>query len=150
MLAELPEDSGDEDNGLCSASRTAALSRVREFVAGRWKYIVDLRERVHERHYTVMVERMKDSLDTLLEIHGPHFAFPPNPPEHLLVPPSTEHHGDQSLSMSETRSSSGSTNISGAKCLPHRFKFLAGAGKSKADVWTCLQAQTPTKTFPPR
>lgn len=145
LLAEVPEVLSDCQ--VQEAARAEALLGIRKAVAVRWKHIVDMREKVPESHYTVLVNRMQESLGVLLEVHGPHMAFPPNPPSSLLEPEKQEE-GESPVdgprarssisSMSSTTASSGSGK--NLQVLPHEFKFLTAAGSSRTDVWTCLQA----------
>lgn len=114
-------------------------------MAVRWMYIVGMREKVVSGHFDVLVERMKMSMNKLLEVHGPHLAFPPDPPAKFLIHVSKESTTDPDGTLCDDTKSRCSSGSSGRTAVPHVFSFLTSAGKKNADVWTCVQAGMPTE-----
>ena len=135
-LSQVPEVFSDDPQE--AKARSVALAEIRSCIAGRWNHIIDLKSSVPQSHFKILVERMKDSMTRLLEIHGSEIPFFCDPPDRLL---SVEKGKDailcedgESVVSTTCPSSSGSSST----MLPHEFKFLrVGTGN---DVWTDVQA----------
>ena len=136
LLSHLPDEPEDEALlGEWKKSRDESLRTLRNRIASRWNYIMSLKNVVPKSHYEVLIQQMKESMSSLVDIHGQVVPFCPGPSDSLLKL-------DESLSdkvTSSTASTTASSQSQNPQVLPHTFKFLQLPGGSN-DVWTCVQA----------
>lgn len=142
LLSNLPEV--DEDDAASEDARERALINMRVSIAKRWLYIKSLKDQVSSSHLAMVVGKMKEFLNSLIEIHGPEIAFSPMPPEHLFVPLNDDDVKSTVLALHRGKSDEGlsSSSVSSKRShvLPHSFKFLHIVGQNQNDVWSCVQA----------
>ena len=140
LLAAIPLDFSEDPGEI--AERNKALELVRNVIAKRWSYLLELKPKVPEVHFNIMVDRMKDTMTKLLEIHGTEIAFCPSPDGSLLGSPLQDQPKASETALGDSGASSTrcpSTQSNGS-VVPHEFKFLRvldAAGTPS--VWTCLK-----------
>lgn len=121
------------------------LAEVRRAIAERWIFLLGCKGKVPNSHFDMMVERMKESVLMLTEIHGGEIPFCPEPSESQLAHKenelgSTSGKAAEGLGegSEEPSSKSGGSSVS---LVPHTFKFLRLETSGNA-VWTCIQVGT--------
>lgn len=139
LLRDMPEILDDAPEQ--EVARHAAVLTFRKCIAARWNYILELKDKVPSSHFGVLVQQMEKSLANLVEIHGLHVAFGPQPPDCLLGKGEDLQTPDQqSLRDSASFAGTSTSASSGPSTLPHQFKFLTLQRNKTEEVWTCCQA----------
>lgn len=135
LLADVPLHEDESD----PARREVAMRNVRLSIATRWAYILDLKSKVDEAHYSIMVERMKSSMTTLLELHGPEIPFCLDPYEKRVVAAASD--TPLECPVTDTSGTSTTRSSSSTEVIPHEFKFLPVQDVGGSAVWTCVKVQ---------
>ena len=139
LLRDMPEVLDDSPHQ--EAAREEAIMLLRNVIALRWGYIIGLKDKVPGSHFKSLVGGMVSTLNTLLEVHGPHIPFCPNPPDKQLELENENASPEKPLPPSDEGSSTTASSKSAPpSVLPHDFKFLTVHVEGKSEVWTCLQA----------
>ena len=139
LLRDMPEVLDDSPHQ--EAAREEAIMLLRNVIALRWGYIIGLKDKVPGSHFKSLVGGMVSTLNTLLEVHGPHIPFCPNPPDKQLELENENASPEKPLPPpDEGSSTTASSKSAPPSVLPHDFKFLTVHVDGKSEVWTCLQA----------
>ena len=130
IIADIPEVFNDD----CPAEENARLlgiQKLRRAIAKRWCILQDLKKSVSEKWFNDLVSQTRETVQTLVQIHGAEIAFAPEPitSEPDEQPPETF----QKCDSSTTASGSGSGIL-----LPYEFRYLQNKDSS---VWSVLQVQ---------
>ncbi len=144
LFAEIPGAlDGDDDDALADDRKAKAIANVRKSIANRWINLMSYKGKVPDTHYLSLVDRMKEGILMLTEIHGTELPFSPEPDEKRINPLVQQQGkqmsigalGDGSVSGAGGESSTGGSGSS-ASIVPHCFKFLNAQNNA---VWTCVQ-----------
>lgn len=135
---------GDDDDAMADDRKAQAIANVRNEIANRWNHLMSFKGKVPDAHYMTLVDRMKEGILLLTEIHGTDLPFCPEPDEkriNPLVQQQGKHTsigalGDGSVSGAGGESSATGGSGSSAAIVPHSFKFLTVQNNA---VWTCVQ-----------
>ena len=130
IIAEIPEVFNDD----CPAEEDARFLGVQELrraIAKRWGIILDLQNKISPKWFQDMVSQMRETVQTLVQIHGAELAFAPEP----II----EEHDEHPPEPSQKSGSSTTTSSGNGILLPYEFRYLQHKDSS---VWTVLQVQT--------
>lgn len=135
------DDMEGQDDG-SDPRKQDVLDEVRRAIAERWIFLLGCKGNVPNAHFDMMVERMKEGVLMLTEIHGGEIAFCPEPSESQLshieeTSTSCKTAGCLGDGSDEPSAKSGSS----VSMVPHTFKFLRVETSGNA-VWTCVQVGT--------
>ncbi|CAK9062430.1 unnamed protein product [Durusdinium trenchii] len=136
MLRDVPELMTDEP--IAEIKWYDAVNDVRNTIASRWLDIIRLRSLVPSSHFQELVDRMRQKIETVVEIHGQELPFCLEPDLELDKVSDKDTPNDPSAATtSEPRnSSSSSTATEQVKMLPHTFKFFQVSAEC---VWSVVQ-----------
>ena len=137
MLRDVPELMTDEP--IAEIKWYDAVNDVRNTIASRWLDIIRLRSLVPSSHFQKLVDRMRQKIETVVEIHGQELPFCLEPDLELDKVSDKDTPNDPSAATtSEPRnSSSSSTATEQVKMVPHTFKFFQVSAEC---VWSVVQA----------
>ena len=134
---------GDDNDALADDRKKKAIANVRTSIANRWNHLMSFKGKIPDAHYMTLVDRMKEGILMLTEIHGTDLPFCPDPDDKCINPVLQQQGkqteigalGDGSVSGAGGESSTGGSGSSAA-IVPHSFKFLNAQNNA---VWTCVQ-----------